>query len=57
MNVFEVRENYIKEREKIWDKLQNTSCPNELKQLWKQYDEICCDYEEFLFANNLNDIE
>ena len=57
MTLFEVRESYITERIKIWNKLQNTASPRESKQLAKQYDQICKDYEEFLITNNLNDIE
>jgi hypothetical protein len=57
MNIFEVRQSYIKERTKLWDKLQNCPCPRETKQLAKQYDEICKSYEEFLINNDLNDVE
>ena len=57
MNVFEVRNSYIKERQKLWDKLQNTACPKESKQIIKQYNDICKSYEEFLIQNDLNDID
>lgn len=57
MNIFEVRESYIAERIKIWNKWQNTACPIESNRLAKQYDKICEDYKEFLLSNDLNDIE
>ena len=57
MTIFEVRQNYITEREKLWDKLQNTPSPIEYNQLAKQYNQLCRDYEEFLLANDLNDID
>ena len=57
MTLFQVRESYIAERIKIWNKLQNTASPSESNQLAKQYDKICEDYKEFLLANDLNDIE